>query len=68
MAGEYGLRLMPLHGGGLRFELVSPGGVGAFDLPHLENVTQAVAAILGATGITRAVFEDGALTVLEEQA
>lgn len=29
------------------------------------DVAQAVTAILGAVGITRAVFEDGALTVLE---
>lgn len=65
MAGECGLRLMPLHGGGLRFELASPAGGAAMDLPSQEQVTQAVAAMLSATGITHAVFEGGALTVLE---
>ena len=65
MASGYGLRLIPLHGGGLRFELASPAGSAAMDLPSQEQVTQAAAAMLGATGITRAVFENGTLTVLE---
>jgi hypothetical protein len=65
MTNTTGLRLIPLHGGGLRFELVSAAGSAAMDMPYRENVTQAVAAMLGASGIARAVFEDGSLTVLD---
>lgn len=65
MSGEYGLRLIPLHGGGLRFEVVSGDVSAATDMPFRQDITQAVAAILGTAGITRAVYEDGALIVLE---
>jgi hypothetical protein len=65
MRGEYGLRLIPLHGGGLRFEVVCGDTSAATDMPRRQDVTGTVAAILGAARITRAVFEDGTLTVLE---
>jgi hypothetical protein len=65
MTGEYGLRLIPLHGGGLRFEVLSGDTSAATDMPFREDVTGAVAAILSSAGIASAVFENGTLTVLE---
>jgi hypothetical protein len=62
----YGLNLIPLHGGGLRFEVICGATSAATDMPRREDVASAVAAILRTAGITRATFESGCLIVLEE--
>ena len=63
MTGGYGLNLIPLHGGGLRFEVLSGGDSAATDMDQ-GQAAEVVASILKCTGVIEAVFEDGALRVM----
>ncbi len=63
MTGGYGLNLIPLHGGGLRFEVISGSDSAATDM-NQEQAAEAVASILKCTGVVEAVFEDGVLRVM----
>lgn len=63
MACGYGLNLIPLHGGGLRFEVISGDDSAATDM-NQEQAAEVVASILTSTGVTEAIFEDGVLRVM----
>lgn len=66
VVSRVGLRAAGLPGGGVRLEMTTGRGSVALDLAARPDVTRAVAAVLLAAGIRRAVFEDGVLTVLDE--